>query len=72
MVGSHAAEIIQMGIALGMGATKADFDRTSLHPSISKSSSPWAEGARFDHPAPHLSTPPNLLLTSNVLNKRLV
>ena len=38
MVGSHAAEIIQMGaIALGMGATKADFDRTmALHPSISE------------------------------------
>ena len=38
MVVSHAAEIIQMGaIALGMGATKADFDRTmALHPSISE------------------------------------
>ena len=38
MVGSHAAEIIQMAaIALGMGATKADFDRTmALHPSISE------------------------------------
>ena len=38
MVGSHAGEIIQMAaIALGMGATKADFDRTmALHPSISE------------------------------------
>ena len=38
MVGSHSAEIIQMGaIAIGMGATKADFDRTmALHPSISE------------------------------------
>jgi len=38
MVGSHSAEIIQMAaIALGMGATKADFDRTmALHPSISE------------------------------------
>ena len=38
MVGSHAGEIIQMGaIAVGMGATKADFDRTmALHPSISE------------------------------------
>ena len=38
MVGSHAGEIIQMAaIAVGMGATKADFDRTmALHPSISE------------------------------------
>ena len=38
MVGSHAGEIIQMAaISLGMGATKADFDRTmALHPSISE------------------------------------
>jgi len=38
MVGSHAAEIIQMAaIAVGMGATKADFDRTmALHPSIAE------------------------------------
>ena len=38
MVGEHAAEIIQMAaIAVGMGATKADFDRTmALHPSISE------------------------------------
>ena len=38
MVGSHAAEIIQMAaIAVGMGATKADFDQTmALHPSISE------------------------------------
>jgi glutathione reductase (NADPH) len=38
MVGSHAAEIIQMAaIAIGMGATKADFDRTmALHPSIAE------------------------------------
>ena len=38
MVGEHSAEIIQMAaIALGMGATKADFDRTmALHPSISE------------------------------------
>jgi glutathione reductase (NADPH) len=38
MVGNHAAEIIQMAaIAVGMGATKADFDRTmALHPSISE------------------------------------
>ena len=36
MVGEHAAEIIQMAsIAIGMGATKADFDRTmALHPTI--------------------------------------
>ena len=38
MVGSHAAEIIQMAaIAVGMQATKADFDRTmALHPSIAE------------------------------------
>lgn len=38
MVGEHAAEIIQMAaIALGMGATKADFDRTmALHPSVAE------------------------------------
>jgi glutathione reductase (NADPH) len=38
MVGEHAAEIIQMAaVAMGMGATKADFDRTmALHPSISE------------------------------------
>lgn len=38
MVGEHAAEIIQMAaIAVGMGATKADFDRTmALHPTISE------------------------------------
>ncbi|KZR71971.1 Glutathione reductase [Prochlorococcus marinus str. MIT 1318] len=38
MVGEHAAEIIQMAaIALGMGATKADFDRTmALHPTVSE------------------------------------
>ena len=38
MVGEHAAEIIQMAaIAIGMGATKADFDRTmALHPSIAE------------------------------------
>ena len=38
MVGEHAAEIIQMAaIPLGMGATKADFDRTmALHPSVSE------------------------------------
>ena len=38
MVGEHSAEIIQMAaIALGMGATRADFDRTmALHPSISE------------------------------------
>ena len=36
MVGDHAAEIIQMAaIAVGMGATKEDFDRTmALHPSV--------------------------------------
>lgn len=38
MVGEHSAEIIQMAaIALGMGASKGDFDRTmALHPSISE------------------------------------
>ena len=38
MVGEHAAEIIQMAsIALAMGATKADFDRTmALHPTVSE------------------------------------
>ncbi len=38
MVGEHSAEIIQMAaIALGMGATKADFDRTmGLHPSVAE------------------------------------
>ena len=38
MVGEHAAEIIQMAaIAIGMGATKDDFDRTmSLHPSVAE------------------------------------
>ncbi|MFM7361006.1 MAG: glutathione-disulfide reductase [Cyanobium sp.] len=38
MVGEHAAEIIQMAaIALGMGATKADFDRTmALHPTVAE------------------------------------
>ena len=38
MVGDHAAEIIQMAaIAIGMGATKADFDRTmALHPSVAE------------------------------------
>ena len=38
MVGEHAAEIIQMAaIAVGMGATKADFDRTmALHTSVSE------------------------------------
>ena len=38
MVGEHAAEIIQMAaIAMGMGANKADFDRTmALHPSVSE------------------------------------
>ena len=38
MVGEHAAEIIQMAaIAVGMGETKADFDRTmALHPSVSE------------------------------------
>ncbi len=38
MVGDHAAEIIQMAaIPLGMGATKADFDRTmALHPTVAE------------------------------------
>ena len=38
MVGEHSAEVIQMAaIAIGMGATKADFDRTmALHPSVSE------------------------------------
>ena len=38
MVGDHAAEIIQMAaIAIGMGASKADFDRTmALHPSVAE------------------------------------
>ncbi|KZR86805.1 Glutathione amide reductase [Synechococcus sp. MIT S9509] len=38
MVGEHAAEIIQMAaIAVGMGATKSDFDRTmALHPTVSE------------------------------------
>ena len=38
MVGDHAAEIIQMAaIAVGMGATKEDFDRTmALHPSVAE------------------------------------
>ena len=38
MVGEQAAEIIQMAaIAIGMGATKADFDRTmALHPSVAE------------------------------------
>jgi glutathione reductase (NADPH) len=38
MMGEHAAEIIQMAaIAIGMGATKADFDRTmALHPSVAE------------------------------------
>ena len=38
MVGEHSGEIIQMAaIALGMGATKADFDRTmALHPSVAE------------------------------------
>ena len=38
MVGEHAAEIIQMAaISIGMGATKADFDRTmALHPSVAE------------------------------------
>jgi glutathione reductase (NADPH) len=38
MVGDHAAEIIQMAaVALGMGATKADFDRTmALHPTVAE------------------------------------
>lgn len=38
MVGEHAAEVVQMAaIAVGMGATKADFDRTmALHPTVSE------------------------------------
>ena len=38
MVGEHAAEIIQMAaIAIGMGATKTDFDRTmALHPTVAE------------------------------------
>jgi len=38
MVGEHAAEIIQMAaIPIGMGATKADFDRTmALHPTVAE------------------------------------
>jgi len=38
MVGEHSAEVIQMAaIAIGMGATKADFDRTmALHPSVAE------------------------------------
>jgi glutathione reductase (NADPH) len=38
MVGEHSAEIILMAaIAIGMGATKADFDRTmALHPSVAE------------------------------------
>ena len=38
IVGEHSAEIIQMAaIAIGMGATKADFDRTmALHPSVAE------------------------------------
>jgi glutathione reductase (NADPH) len=38
MVGEHSAEIIQMAaVPLGMGATKADFDRTmALHPSVAE------------------------------------
>lgn len=38
MVGEHAAEIIQMAaIAIGMGSTKADFDRTmALHPTVAE------------------------------------
>ncbi len=38
MVGEHAAEIIQMAaVAIGMGATKADFDRTmALHPTVAE------------------------------------
>ena len=38
MVGEHAAEIVQMAaIAIGMGATKADFDRTmALHPTVAE------------------------------------
>jgi glutathione reductase (NADPH) len=38
MVGEHAAEIIQcVAIALKMGATKADFDRTlGIHPTAAE------------------------------------
>ena len=38
MVGERAAEIIQMAaVAIGMGASKADFDRTmALHPSVAE------------------------------------
>lgn len=38
MVGDHAAEIVQMAaVAIGMGATKADFDRTmALHPTVAE------------------------------------
>ena len=38
MVGKDAAEIIQgMAIAINMGATKADFDRTiAIHPSTAE------------------------------------
>ena len=38
MVGEHAAEIIQMAsIAITMGATKEDFDKTmALHPTIAE------------------------------------
>ncbi len=38
MVGENAAEIVQAAaIAIGMGATKADFDRTvALHPSTAE------------------------------------
>ena len=47
MVSEHAAEIIQMAtIAVGMGATKADFDRTmALHPPYRRSSSRWVDYA---------------------------
>ncbi len=38
MIGEHAAEIIQMAsIAINMGATKSDFDRTmALHPTVAE------------------------------------
>ena len=38
IIGDGAAEIIQgVGIAVGMGATKADFDRTiALHPTAAE------------------------------------
>ena len=38
MIGEHASEIIQMAsIAIGMGATKSDFDNTmALHPTIAE------------------------------------